>query len=133
MLIKFDLKDFAHTEAVNLSGGNKRKLICAVAMMGRPETVFIDEASAGVDPGARRILWYGMKEEGKNSAMIITTHAMEEAEALCHKLAIMAKGRFKCFGSLQQIQQEYGGGFEMEFNLEQGYFHELEAKMPINE
>lgn len=81
-LIKFNLGDHVDTQAVHLSGGNKRKLICAIAMLGQPQAIFIDEASAGVDPGARRILWHGIKEEGKNSAVVITTHAMEEAEAL---------------------------------------------------
>jgi ABC-type multidrug transport system ATPase subunit len=78
-------------------------------------------------------LWYGIKEEGKNSAIIITTHAMEEAEALAKKIAIMASGRFKCFGTLHQIQMDYGGGFEMEFNLESNYFADLESRMPIEE
>lgn len=99
-LIKFNLGDHKNTQATNLSGGNKRKLICAIAMLGQPQAIFIDEASAGVDPGARRILWHGIKEEGKNSAVVITTHAMEEAEVLADKISIMASGRFKCIGTL---------------------------------
>jgi len=99
-LIKFNLGDYKDTFGTNLSGGNKRKLICAIAMLGQPQAIFIDEASAGVDPGARRILWHGIKEEGKNSAVVITTHAMEEAEALAKRISIMASGRFKCIGTL---------------------------------
>ena len=95
---------FVTTKAGALSGGNKRKLCLAMAMIGRPKIVFIDEASAGVDPGSRRVMWKAIRDEGANSAVVITTHAMEEAEALSSKLGIMVAGKFKCFGTLQHIQ-----------------------------
>ena len=63
-----------------------------MALIGRPKIVYIDEASTGVDPGARRTMWKAIKSEGRNSAVIITTHAMEEAENLSTKLGIMVKG-----------------------------------------
>ena len=110
---------FVTTKAGALSGGNKRKLCLAMAMIGRPKIVFIDEASAGVDPGSRRVMWKAIRDEGANSAVVITTHAMEEAEALSSKLGIMVAGKFKCFGTLQHIQQEYGLGYEIELNLDQ--------------
>ena len=101
---KFGLSMFVTTKAGALSGGNKRKLCLAMAMIGRPKIVFIDEASAGVDPGSRRVMWKAIRDEGANSAVVITTHAMEEAEALSSKLGIMVAGKFKCFGTLQHIQ-----------------------------
>ena len=79
---KCDLKAHAKTAAGALSGGNKRKLCLAMALIGRAKIIYIDEASAGVDPAARRAMWRAIKSEGKNSAVVITTHAMEEAEAL---------------------------------------------------
>ena len=82
-----------------MSGGNKRKLCTAIAMMGSPDIVFLDEASAGVDPYTRKLLWKTIRNQGKNSALIVTTHNMEEAEALGTKIAIMVDGKFKCFGS----------------------------------
>ena len=97
-------------------------------MLGRPKILFIDEASAGVDPASRRIMWRAIKDEGKESAVVITTHAMEEAEALSDKIGIMVKGQFKCFGTLQKIQQEYGLGFEIELNLD---IEELFDGMPV--
>ena len=60
-----------------------------MALIGRPKIIYVDEASAGVDPGARRAMWKAIKSEGQNSAVVITTHAMEEAEALATKLGIM--------------------------------------------
>ena len=79
-----------------------------MAMICRPKIIYIDEASAGVDPGSRRIMWKGIRSEGCNSAVIITTHAMEEAEALSSKLAIMVAGKFSCFGTLQYIKNAFG-------------------------
>ena len=89
LMRKIDLIAHANTAAGSLSGGNKRKLCLAMALMGRPKIVYVDEASAGVDPGARRAMWRTIKSEGANSAVVITTHAMEEAEALATKLGIM--------------------------------------------
>ena len=64
MIFKFGLHLFIETKAGALSGGNKRKLVLAMAMIGRPKIVFIDEASVGVDPASRRIMWNAIKDEG---------------------------------------------------------------------
>jgi len=115
---RFGLADFKATAAGSLSGGNKRKLSCAIAMIANPQTILIDEASTGVDPISRRILWKAIKHEGRNSATVITTHAMEEAEALSSRLAIMVGGTFKCLGTLDEIRREYGAGFDLELSLD---------------
>merc|ERR1712110_897474 len=109
---------FVETKAGDLSGGNKRKLCLAMAMLGQPKVIYIDEASAGVDPHSRRIMWKAIRSEGVNSAVVITTHAMEEAEALSSKLGIMVAGKFSCFGTLQYIKNTYGQGYEIELNLD---------------
>jgi len=85
---RFGLGMFADTNAMNLSGGNKRKLSLAMAMIGQPKIIFVDEASTGVDPASRRTMWKAIRHEGKNSAVILTTHAMEEAESISSKIAI---------------------------------------------
>lgn len=99
-MARFGLTEFSNTLSAALSGGNKRKLCCAMAMLGNPKVMFIDEASAGVDPISRRIMWKGMRFESINSALILTTHTLEEAEALASKIGIMVSGHLKCFGSL---------------------------------
>ena len=83
-----------------LSGGNKRKLCVALAMIGNPPIIFLDEPSAGMDPESRRFMWsvVGKIAQKKTSAVVLTTHSMEEAEALCPKMGIMVDGQFKCFG-----------------------------------
>jgi ATP-binding cassette subfamily A (ABC1) protein 3 len=84
------------------SGGNKRKLMVAVAMCGEPQVIFLDEPSAGMDPAARRSMWEiirAIKQRG--CSVVLTTHSMEEAEALANRLAIMHEGRIRCIGNPQ--------------------------------
>ena len=115
-----DLGDYVHIRANNLSGGNKRKMAVALALLGNPPLVFLDEPSTGVDPQAKRFMWNIVSkistQRGK-SAVIITTHSMEEAEALCTKMGIMVDGQFKCFGSSQHIKDKYGTGYELEIKI----------------
>ena len=89
-----------------MSGGNKRKLTLALAMIGRPKIIFVDEASAGVDPASRRTLWKAIRKEGQESAVVLTTHAMEEAEAISTNLAIQVQGWFRSYGTLAQVLRE---------------------------
>ncbi len=115
-----DLKEYVNVRAEKLSGGNKRKLSVAMAMIGNPPIVFLDEPSTGVDPKAKRFMWSIVSKistQRKKSSVIITTHSMEEAEALCTKMSIMVGGRFKCFGSSQHIKAKFGTGYEVEIKI----------------
>jgi len=110
-LQEMDLVEYKDVRAEKLSGGNKRKLSVAMAMIGNPPIVFLDEPSTGVDPKAKRFMWTIVSKIStmrKKSSVIITTHSMEEAEALCTKMGIMVAGRFRCFGSSQHIKAKYG-------------------------
>nr|KAF6365701.1 hypothetical protein mPipKuh1_000030 [Pipistrellus kuhlii] len=96
------------------SGGNKRKLSTAIALLGEPAVIFLDEPSTGMDPVARRLLWDTVaraRESGK--AIVITSHSMEECEALCTRLAIMVQGQFKCLGSPQHLKSKFGSGYSL--------------------
>uniref|UniRef100_A0A8W7Q2W6 ABC transporter domain-containing protein n=1 Tax=Anopheles coluzzii TaxID=1518534 RepID=A0A8W7Q2W6_ANOCL len=89
------------------SGGNKRKLSTALAMLGNPSVVYLDEPTSGMDPGAKRNLWNGVcrvRDSGKT--IVLTSHSMEECEALCTRLAIMVNGEFKCIGSTQHLKNK---------------------------
>lgn len=106
-----NLKSYENVCSMNLSGGNKRKLSVAIAMIGNPDIMLLDEPSAGMDPEARRAMWsviHKITKISKKSSVILTTHSMEEAETLCHKMGIMVKGQFKCFGSAAVIKENYG-------------------------
>ncbi|XP_073915574.1 ATP-binding cassette sub-family A member 17-like [Castor canadensis] len=97
------------------SGGNKRKLSTAIALIGEPAVIFLDEPSTGMDPMARRLLWDTVaraRESGK--AIVITSHSMEECEALCTRLAIMVQGQFKCLGSPQHLKSKFGSGYSLQ-------------------
>lgn len=115
-----DLQDYVDTRANQLSGGNRRKLSVAMALIGNPPLIFLDEPSTGVDPQAKRFMWNIISKistQRKKSAVIITTHSMEEAEALCTKMGIMVSGEFKCFGSATHVKDKYGTGYELEIKV----------------
>ncbi|XP_040829450.1 phospholipid-transporting ATPase ABCA3 isoform X1 [Ochotona curzoniae] len=111
------------------SGGNKRKLSTAIALIGEPAVIFLDEPSTGMDPVARRLLWDTVaraRESGK--AVIITSHSMEECEALCTRLAIMVQGQFKCLGSPQHLKSKFGSGYSLQAKVRsKGQQEALEA------
>merc|ERR1711907_743227 len=85
-----------------------------------PPLVFLDEPSTGVDPAARRMMWDVISAvstlRGECSVML-TTHNMEEAEALCSRIGIMVGGRLRCIGSNQHLKAKFGGGYQLEARL----------------
>ncbi|KAK6034387.1 hypothetical protein COOONC_28112 [Cooperia oncophora] len=96
------------------SGGNKRRLSLGIALIGLPPVLLLDEPTTGVDPKARRIIWnIFTKVQSLGTALVLTSHSMDECEALCTELAIMVYGRFKCYGSCQHIKSRYGAGFTL--------------------
>ncbi|XP_061279371.1 phospholipid-transporting ATPase ABCA7 isoform X4 [Bos javanicus] len=110
-LARLGLSQYADQPAGTYSGGNKRKLATAVALVGDPALVFLDEPTTGMDPGARRFLWNSLLavvQEGRS--VVLTSHSMEECEALCTRLAIMVNGRFRCLGSAQHLKGRFGAG-----------------------
>ena len=94
-----------------LSGGQKQRLSLALALVGRPDVVFLDEPTAGMDPHARLTTWEvvtGLKERG--TTVILTTHAMDEAERLCDRVAIIDGGHLVALGTPGDLTRSAGGG-----------------------
>uniref|UniRef100_A0A7N9AQ11 P-type phospholipid transporter n=1 Tax=Mastacembelus armatus TaxID=205130 RepID=A0A7N9AQ11_9TELE len=109
---KLGLVKYSNKSAGTYSGGNKRKLSTAIALIGCPPVIFLDEPTTGMDPKARRFLWdciLSVIKEGRS--VILTSHSMEECEALCTRMAIMVNGRFKCLGSIQHLKSRFGDGY----------------------
>ncbi|NXU74146.1 ABCA4 protein, partial [Oreotrochilus melanogaster] len=109
---KLGLPTYADHPAGTYSGGNKRKLSTAIALIGCPPLILLDEPTTGMDPQSRRLLWnciFGVLRDGR--AVVLTSHSMEECEALCTRLAIMVKGTFKCLGTIQQLKYKFGDGY----------------------
>ncbi|XP_067415194.1 phospholipid-transporting ATPase ABCA7 [Emydura macquarii macquarii] len=115
---KLGLAPYADRPAGGYSGGNKRKLSTAIALLGAPPVVFLDEPTTGMDPGARRFLWnciLGVIKEGRS--VVLTSHSMEECEALCTRMAIMVNGRFRCLGSVQHLKNRFGDGYSINLRV----------------
>ena len=108
-------------QAGRLSGGNKRKLCVAMSMIGNPKIGFFDEPSAGVDPISRRYLWKSLTAaaNSKDSAMVLTTHSMREAESLCSTIGILVRGEFVCLDRPSRLKERYGKGFRINTNCPQ--------------
>ena len=96
----------------------KRKLAVAVALVGGPSVVLLDEPSSGLDPGAQRNLWDLIKVTMKGRAVVLTTHSMGEADLLCDRIGIMVKGTMRCIGTPQELKERYAAGYEISCRLE---------------
>ncbi|XP_075415885.1 ATP-binding cassette sub-family A member 2 isoform X1 [Tenrec ecaudatus] len=111
-LEKLELTKYADKPAGTYSGGNKRKLSTAIALIGYPAFIFLDEPTTGMDPKARRFLWNLILDLIKTGrSVVLTSHSMEECEALCTRLAIMVNGRLRCLGSIQHLKNRFGDGY----------------------
>ncbi|KAJ7993627.1 hypothetical protein DPEC_G00256600 [Dallia pectoralis] len=111
-LDKLELTKYADKPAGTYSGGNKRKLSTAIALIGYPSVIFLDEPTTGMDPKARRFLWNLIIDIIKTGrSVVLTSHSMEECEALCTRLGIMVNGRFRCLGSIQHLKNRFGDGY----------------------
>ncbi|XP_054582575.1 ATP-binding cassette sub-family A member 13 [Eptesicus fuscus] len=113
-----DLVRRLHLEAhvdkpvASYSGGTRRKLSVALALLGKPHLLLLDEPSSGMDPRSKRFLWKAIAEEVREGcAVVLTSHSMEECEALCTRLAIMVDGSFRCLGTPQHIKDRFGAGY----------------------
>ncbi|KAI5091183.1 ATP-binding cassette sub-family A member 12 [Silurus meridionalis] len=118
LLKKLELSYHRHIISERYSCGTRRKLSTALALIGQPQILLLDEPSSGMDPRSKRHLWKIISEEvmGK-CAVVLTSHSMEECEALCTRLAIMVQGQFRCLGSLQHIKNRFGSGFTVKMYL----------------
>lgn len=112
------IHEHASKQTQHCSGGTRRKLSFAMAMVGGPKVVLMDEPSTGMDPRSKRFLWDTILAsfQGKRGA-ILTTHSMEEADALCSRVGIMVKGELRCIGSTQHLKNLYGAGYTLEIKL----------------
>ena len=122
------IEEHGHKYANDCSGGTKRKLSYGMAMLGDPKIVLLDEPSSGMDPHSKRFVWDTILASFKGDrGAILTTHSMEEADALCTRVGIMVKGELRCLGSTQHLKNKYGGGYvlEVKCNAQSADWNEL--------
>ena len=80
-------------------------------MLGKTRLIFVDEPTTGVDPAAKRTVWRAIRAARRaGAAFVLTSHSMEECEALCSRLTVMVNGRFQCVGSPQHLKTKYSEG-----------------------
>jgi lipooligosaccharide transport system ATP-binding protein len=103
------LRERAEGRPAELSGGMKRRLLIARALVNRPELVVLDEPTTGLDPQARRAVWNLLQDlRSEGVTLIVTTHYMEEAERICDRLVIMDGGRIVAEGSPAELLERFG-------------------------
>ncbi|XP_055347525.1 ABC-type organic anion transporter ABCA8B-like isoform X2 [Paramacrobiotus metropolitanus] len=113
-----DIKEHMDKKSSALSGGTKRKLTFTISMIGNPPVVMLDEPSTGMDPQSKRHLWGMIQNSFCNTrGAILTTHSMEEADALCDRIGILVQGELKCIGSSQHLKNKFGSGYLLEVKL----------------
>ena len=101
----FNLDEVLRQKAKTLSGGWKRRLSIAIGLISKPKILFLDEPTLGLDVIARRELWKIIRSLKGKITIILTTHYLEEADALCDKVAIMAKGNVMAAGTCEKLKQ----------------------------
>ncbi|ORX91346.1 P-loop containing nucleoside triphosphate hydrolase protein [Basidiobolus meristosporus CBS 931.73] len=107
------LQEVADQRVGTYSGGNKRRLSIAMAAVGNPKVLILDEPTAGVDISARKSIWEAIRKLKKSNSIILTTHSMEEADALCDRIGIIVKGRLAALGTPQRLKNTYGKGYKV--------------------
>ena len=123
-----ELQERIDDKVQNLSGGMKRRLMIARALFHRPRILFLDEPTVGLDPQVRRKLWDLIRRlQGENFTVLLTTHYIEEAEALCNRVAILDKGRLIALDSPEELRRRTGA-YVVEWMEEEGscsrFFHQ---------
>ncbi|NWV60609.1 ABCA6 protein, partial [Malurus elegans] len=113
------LQDYLNKKVRKLPAGITRKLCVALSMLGNPSVLLLDEPSTGMDPSGQRCVWKTIRDalKTKESGAILTTHYMEEADAVCDRVAILVSGQLRCIGSIQYLKNKFGKGYLLEMKV----------------
>lgn len=118
VLSEWGLRDLRRRAYATLSGGQQQRLFLALALLGRPEIVFLDELTTGLDPTARRATWNLVRQvRDRGATVVLVTHFMEEAEALCDRVAIVDRGRVVALDAPGALTANRGGPVRMTFSV----------------
>jgi ABC-2 type transport system ATP-binding protein len=121
VVAEVSLTEKANAYVGKLSGGQKQRLAVALALVGDPELMFLDEPTTGLDPQSRRQLWDILRRfRAQGRTILLTTHYMDEAERLCDRVAVVDHGRVIALGSPAELIAQLGGEHLIEFVLVEG-------------
>lgn len=112
------LEEKWNTAFADLSGGQRQRLLVALALVNRPQVVFLDEMTTGLDPASRRVAWDLVEQiRDRGTTVVLVTHFMDEAEHLCDRIAVIANGRVVASGTPAELIEAYGGEASVHFTL----------------
>eukprot|EP01083_Nonionella_stella_P305332 1064750_1 len=131
LLHEVGLAEKKKSYASTLSGGQKRKLSLAIAFIGDPKVIFLDEPTSGMDPVSRRYTWDLIDKYKQNRCIVLTTHDMTEADAIADRIAIMARGRLRIYGSSLYLKSVCGVGYNLIFTIDCKYFNADDIKSHV--
>jgi len=122
LLSQLSIESCYDTQSENLSGGQKRKLCVAIALLAKPPLLILDEPTSGVDIQSRQVIWKALSKQ-KDTATLITSHALEEAESVCNKIMVVRKGEITFQGTAIELRSEFQCGYLLRI-VDDPYDHE---------
>jgi len=99
----------------------KRRLSVAISAIGNPKVIFMDEPTSGMDPVSRKDVWALIQKLKRDKVIVLTTHAMEEADVLSDRIGVICDGRLKCVGTSLYLKNNFGDGYRISFVCNPGY------------
>ncbi|CAI9601915.1 unnamed protein product, partial [Staurois parvus] len=117
VLCDLDIENIEDLRANKLSGGQRRKLTLAIALLGDPEVLLLDEPTAGLDPFSRHCVWSVLKERKAGHVTLFSTQFMDEADILADRKAVLSNGRLKCVGSSFFLKRKWGIGYHLRMQV----------------
>ncbi|NXQ43282.1 ABCA8 protein, partial [Catharus fuscescens] len=113
------LQDYLNKKVRKLPAGITRKLCVALSLLGHPSVLLLDEPCTGMDPNGQRRVWGTIRDalKAQESGALLSTHCMEEAEAVCDRVAILVSGQLRCIGSIQYLKNKFGKGYLLEIKV----------------
>ncbi|RZC36175.1 ABC tran and/or AAA 21 domain containing protein, partial [Asbolus verrucosus] len=129
----FDFYQHLDKKVKELCSGSKRKLSVAVATVGEPPVIYLDEPTSSMDAVSKRYIWTTIcKLRDKGKCILLASHSMEECEALCTRVAIMVNGNFQCLGSVQRLKDKFAQGYSLKIELPKiGDEFELQQRIAV--
>ena len=128
LIVKIGLAEKSMSQARNLSGGQKRKLCTALALIGNSKIILLDEPTSGLDPISKKSLWDFLKSYQKDKIILLTTHSLDEAEYLGDRIGIMSDGQLICCGTSSYLKSKYPCGFNINLLIDSKKFDENKKK-----
>eukprot|EP00768_Dysnectes_brevis_P004984 gnl/Dysnectes_brevis/3603_a4586_1017.p1 GENE.gnl/Dysnectes_brevis/3603_a4586_1017~~gnl/Dysnectes_brevis/3603_a4586_1017.p1 ORF type:complete len:859 (+),score=123.43 gnl/Dysnectes_brevis/3603_a4586_1017:3-2579(+) len=133
MLARLELSNYLHRPIENYSGGMRRRLSVACALIGSPRLVVLDEPSTGLDPDSRRQLWAIIREAALHHTILLTTHSMEEAENLGSRIGIMVAGKLRSIGDVEELKARFEGGQTLKLTTRKRTDQHASPLSPVDE